>query len=249
MTIDYDPTDFTTGLGFLKVLCAWRNTVFPSVARSGLFWVTLLTHVGFQAMEHYLHHLGPHSEEDPSANDSGGTVDDGSSFSTEDTSIRRQLKPYLWTGLSASAPGRDGLPRVDWRVATVTLSLLVFFLVFYTITEHGRHNTFFMHCVGISGCVQEWAALVKLHLAPGGGTPVPACSSSGSGSPAPAAAADIANGRCDRRSGRAARRGASALERVPAGAGVDANHVLLNPQCRRRRSRVERHDPAGSLGE
>ena len=45
---------------------------------------------------------------------------------------------------------------------------LIFFLVFYTINEYQRYNTFYGHTIGIGGHVMEWVALVRLNLHPGG---------------------------------------------------------------------------------
>ena len=172
MRFHYDPHDYTTGIGFLKLLFMYKNTVLPGVLRSGLFWLSITAHIGFQLLARWLAAnslvLGDYA---PGGID-GGADGAGAAAVDDITRVRRRLSDepnFDMTAyvLNAGSRGPASLPEVDWRVASVTLSLLVFFLVFYTITEHGRYNAFFMHTVGIGGSVQEWAALVKLHIASG----------------------------------------------------------------------------------
>lgn len=187
MRIQYNPDDYTTGLGFLRIIFATKGTVWGQVMKSGLFWLVILMHVGFQLLQHYLHfwketedypeelraQYGGGSKATTTGSSAAGAGADNVGSATagidDTTSSRRELQRaslYLWHGLRAEAgyPGIDRLPQVDWRVATVTLSLLVFFLVFYTITEYSRYKDFFGHTVGVSGACMQWAALVKLHL-------------------------------------------------------------------------------------
>lgn len=164
MTIQYDPQSFTSGLGFLKALFSYQNTVIPAVLRSGLFWTNLFLHIVFQILARWGPRAGLSSGEgtDSSASSS---VDDVSDDITTTSDIRRLQGTEVWEGMQIwTPPPSDALPYVDWRISVTTLTLLIFFLVFYTNTEHGRHNAFFMNTVVIGGCVQRWAALVKLHL-------------------------------------------------------------------------------------
>jgi hypothetical protein len=61
--------------------------------------------------------------------------------------------------------GRGGeLPFLDWRAAMVTTSLLTFFVVFYTSSCYDRYQNLFDKCIGIGGCVAEWAYLIRAHF-------------------------------------------------------------------------------------
>ena len=54
MRFHYDPHDYTTGIGFLKLLFMYKNTVLPGVLRSGLFWLSITAHIGFQLLARWL---------------------------------------------------------------------------------------------------------------------------------------------------------------------------------------------------
>ena len=206
MTILYDPQEYTKGFGFLRILFSWKTTVLPSVFKSGLFWLNFCLHISFQLFARW----GPINQMNmASSRNGGGGEDIGAAAAGADavdvgSDVRRRLAgggvdaasgtaeytarrdkgfdtTMAWTTLDVTVAGPNGLPYIDWRIATISMSLLVFFLVFWTITEHGRHNTFFSHTVGISGSVMQWAALVKLNLPESVGTaaytPAPAYAS------------------------------------------------------------------------
>jgi len=129
MVYRYDPEDYTKGLGFLKIIFAWQNTVLPQVLRSGLFWCNMLLHFAFQLLARTLPERTASSSSSTapvvsSVGDTEATVDD--------SSLNRRLLgagARLWSGMELMDPAPQTLPEVDWRVASVTLSLLVFFLV------------------------------------------------------------------------------------------------------------------------
>lgn len=68
-----------------------------------------------------------------------------------------------------SAPGTPGtvcameLPNLPWATSVIPLTLLFFFMVFYTNSSFNRFYQLYNHCVGIMGATQEWTALVKSH--------------------------------------------------------------------------------------
>ena len=141
MTIIYDPHDYTTGAGFLKILFAWNSTVLPLVLRSGLFWFNMLLHICFQLLARW----SPFATASVGSSGGGGGDDDiGAVADASDvgSDVRRRMSEEdgidLLAALQFVSSGPTGLPFVDWRIATVTMGLLVFLLVFYTITEHGR---------------------------------------------------------------------------------------------------------------
>ena len=84
-------------LGFLHIIFALRGTVIPSVLKSGMFWMTLVLHTLFYAIEFVMHYRFE------------GQPEDG-----------RELWPG-WENvpnapLQSTIPGRDGLPRIPWEV-------------------------------------------------------------------------------------------------------------------------------------
>jgi len=60
--------------------------------------------------------------------------------------------------------GEPGLPTLEWKAALVPTSLLTFFVVFYVSNCYERFFQLFGCCVGITGCVHEWAYLVRTHF-------------------------------------------------------------------------------------
>lgn len=164
MVIDYDPDHYATGFGFVRIVCAFHGTVLPHVLMSGLFWIVLALHAIFHVLEFCLHYRFS----DAAAANSAGLISNAT-----DGHVRTQGefdKPrfgdvyYEWSGLKSQAPGWDGLPRVDFRVGTVSLPLCVFFLVFYVNSQHLRFMEFYTHVIGIAGCTMVWVGLVKTHL-------------------------------------------------------------------------------------
>jgi predicted membrane chloride channel (bestrophin family) len=53
------------------------------------------------------------------------------------------------------------LPALPWKVGTIGLPLLFFFIVFFGNASYGRFYQLYSHCVGIGGATMEWVALVK----------------------------------------------------------------------------------------
>lgn len=177
----YDPDLYTLGWGFVRVLFIYKNTIYPTVLRTGLFWWLLFLHAFLHVIESLMHWgYWPGSAEFSAA--AGGSSSRGDGVGAAeidvdvggaevDTDVRRHLSttaPYTWGPTYSTAPGFNGLPRIDWKVATVASSLMIFFLVFYTVNEYQRYNTFFANTVGIAGDIQEWLALCKMHLPRGG---------------------------------------------------------------------------------
>ena len=62
------------------------------------------------------------------------------------------------------AANGSGLVPVDWKVATGSLSLLTFFLVFYSGNCYARYYQLHAHCVGINGGVMVWASHINAHF-------------------------------------------------------------------------------------
>jgi len=62
------------------------------------------------------------------------------------------------------AANGSGLVPVDWKVATGSLSLLTFFLVFYSGNCYARYYQLHAHCVGINGGVMVWSSLINAHF-------------------------------------------------------------------------------------
>jgi len=56
------------------------------------------------------------------------------------------------------------LPEMAYSVISTITGLLTFFIVFYGSQCYGRFNTFYGHCVGISGNVMNFVALVRNHF-------------------------------------------------------------------------------------
>ena len=121
MVIEYDPDRYATGFGFLRIITAFHGTVLPHVLRSGLFWTVIILHSALQLIEFSMHY-NFHGN----ASVSVGASSDGNARPTFGEVV------YTWEGLTASAPGHDGLPRVSWEVGTVSFTLCIFFLVFST---------------------------------------------------------------------------------------------------------------------
>ena len=65
---------------------------------------------------------------------------------------------------NALAHSDGGLPNLDWRVATMAMSLLTFFVVFYGGNCYNRFYQLHANCCGIGGCMAEWSFLIKLHF-------------------------------------------------------------------------------------
>jgi len=70
----------------------------------------------------------------------------------------------LFTQRSLHEAGKEGLPELDWQAALVPTSLLTFFVVFYVSNCYARFYELFGCCVGISGCMAEWAYLISTHF-------------------------------------------------------------------------------------
>ena len=73
--IAYLPEQFSTGFGFVHLICQYRQTVLPSVWSSGFFWFVMLFHGLMQGIEHLLHNWDNYTLE------------------------------YEWTGLTTDRPG------------------------------------------------------------------------------------------------------------------------------------------------
>lgn len=77
------------------------------------------------------------------------------------------ISDYSWSGLASSdTASRDKLPRLPWEVGTASLTLCIFFLVFYTNSMHQRFQEFHSHVIGIGGHTMVWVGLVRMHLVP-----------------------------------------------------------------------------------
>lgn len=55
-------------------------------------------------------------------------------------------------------------PVLDWKAAMITSGLLTFQLVSYGQQCLARYFALYNHCVGLSGAVMEWTALIKLEF-------------------------------------------------------------------------------------
>jgi len=130
----YTPEEFSTGMGFLKLLFRLKGTVLPAVFTSGFFWCVIIIHLLLQGLQHLLHNWEDYTE------------------------------GYLWTGITGAHPGIDSLPEVNWKVATVSLSLLIFFMVFYINSQYARFMSLYERTVALGGTMMEWAMLVKMYL-------------------------------------------------------------------------------------
>ena len=146
--IPYNPDLYATGFGFLRIIFALRGTVIPHVLKSGMFWMTLVVHIVFHIIEFFMHYRFE-----------GQEVDE-----LDERELWTGWSNFRWSGLESSFPGKDGLPRIPWEVGTVSLTLCVFFLVFYTNSMHTRFQEFHAHVVGIGGHTMVWIGLVKIHL-------------------------------------------------------------------------------------
>ena len=100
---------YSTCVGYLLLFFRYQHTILPTVWSSGFFWTIVASHGVLQGIEHALHDW-------------------------EDNTVE-----YHWEGLVSLRPGIDGLPRIDWKAATVSLSLLVFSVVFYINTQYSRY--------------------------------------------------------------------------------------------------------------
>ena len=60
--------------------------------------------------------------------------------------------------------GEEGFPPLEWSAALVPTSLLTFFVVFYVSNCYDRFFQLFGCCVGLSGCVAEWAYLIRVYF-------------------------------------------------------------------------------------
>lgn len=117
---EYSPDDYSRGFGFVRLIFAYSGTTWPMVLRSGLFWTVVTFHLLCHLAEHLLHY-------DFAALPSN----------TSESNQRMQfdMEAYQWTGLIATQPGQNGLPRLEWGVGTTASALCVFFLVFYTNSQ------------------------------------------------------------------------------------------------------------------
>ena len=57
-----------------------------------------------------------------------------------------------------------GLPTLEWNAASAPVALCTFFVVFYGQSCFKRFYDFYEHCTVITGCIAEWAFLVKTHF-------------------------------------------------------------------------------------
>ena len=146
MVIDYDPDRYATGFGFVRIVTSFHGTVLPHVLRSGLFYTILALHGILQILEQTLFQA-------PAA---AGAQQNGNASSASGLSAAGSFE--ISTGSSS------GLPRVSWELSTVSLTLCIFFLVFYTNSQHLRFMEFYNHVVGINGSTMVWAGLVRMNL-------------------------------------------------------------------------------------
>lgn len=153
--IPYNPERYATGFGFLRIIFALRGTVIPHVFKSGMFWMTIVSHTLFHLIEFLMHYRFEGQPED-------------------ERELWRGWATFPWNGLESHDPGRDGLPRVNWEVGTASLTLCIFFLVFYTNSMHQRFQEFHSHVIGIGGRTMVWVGLVKMHLGDPAHDPSPA---------------------------------------------------------------------------
>ena len=109
--VAYSPEEYSTCMGYLRLFFRYQHTILPTVWTSGFFWSIVASHGILQGIEHSLHDWEDHTVE------------------------------YHWTGLVSARPGIDGLPRIDWKAASVSLSLLVFSTVFYINTQYNRYTS------------------------------------------------------------------------------------------------------------
>ena len=121
----YDPDDFSSGFGFVRLVMAFQGTTWPMVLKSGLFWTVVIFHLSMHTIEHLMHY------------NFAASVNATSSREEDEINHRVPFvyEEYMWDGLHSSYPGHNGLPRLGWGVGTVTSSLCVFFLVFYTNSQ------------------------------------------------------------------------------------------------------------------
>ena len=130
----YDPDDFSSGFGFVRLVLAFQGTVWPMVLKSGLFWMVVTFHLSMHAIEHLMHY-----DFAPPAN----------ATYNADHRVHRVpfvYEEYMWDGLHSSYPGHNGLPRLSFSVGTVTSGLCVFFLVFYTNSQCAfQTHALFLH--------------------------------------------------------------------------------------------------------
>jgi predicted membrane chloride channel (bestrophin family) len=61
------------------------------------------------------------------------------------------------------SPNYD-LPELAWTTLTIPTSLVVFFIVFYAGQSYARFFALYGHCVGISGGIMCWVAMIKVTL-------------------------------------------------------------------------------------
>ena len=92
--IPYNPEKYATGLGFLRIIFAVRGTVIPHTVKSGMFWLTLVSHAMWHVLEFLMHYRFE-----------GQPIDERELWTG-------WANYSTWSGLESHNPGVDGLPRV-----------------------------------------------------------------------------------------------------------------------------------------
>lgn len=137
MTIDYDASALSGWKGARLLFLRYHGTILAGLFHGPMFWVPNVLHVLFCAIGgQFTHNNHP---EAASAND-----------------------PVAWAGPSL---GSTEL-KLTWQMATVSLPLLFFFIVFYNNNSYSRFYTLYGHTVGLGANIMEWTALIKLHTVP-----------------------------------------------------------------------------------
>lgn len=126
--------EYDADIPLFSALFSWHGTVMPLVLKRLEFWFLWATHGLFIYLK-LLGHLDEKSE------------DDGSG----DEDYAERVK-------------EPGLSEGNWAVIGVPTTLMVFFLVSYANSCYTRFFQMYTHCIAISGSLQQWTALVKLHL-------------------------------------------------------------------------------------
>jgi len=140
MTINYN-ADAMSGKWdqLLPLLLRLENTVFTAVFSGPMFWLVNGFHWFCIGVDRY---QVWHDDDQ---------VDDGTPFVDMFFNIRfAEAHGYLFD---------KGF--VDWKAATVGLSLTVFFLVFYNNNTYVRFFQLYGHTVGLGGGIMEWTSIVK----------------------------------------------------------------------------------------